>query len=358
MIFEGTQLTILIIVGSCIASTVLSILIFFKGCDNTTETIFNRLYFLKSMPIGLNPSSTRQMIGERSEQIRWSKALHSMLTVDSNNSLVDSNGNTVDLHNIRTNEAVLVIHGITNTPIQMKSIIDHFINKNQYDVYGSLLLYHGRTVKELTQVNKEAMLNQIKLDIEYLLDLGYEKVYCIGHSFAGASLVDLSLQNAFGANSSKVKLILYAPAVVPTVTWFQRNVLAYPLVNVKKYLTLNLEVDYMSGFLDNRNYSLPPFYVFTRALILRTMELADDIKKRISSNQKLNNDFGLLLLKNDKSVEFAQTKSVLIDSSQPKCRSFSALETGGHQAHMSQDPNVYGPFFQAIDNAMSQLSSV
>jgi len=95
---------------------------------------------------------------------------------------------------------VLLIHGFTATPNEMKDL-GNYLNKKGITVYSPLLFGHGIDPKYLLKVKFEDWLIDVKKSIK-VLENCCDKIYLVGNSFGG-NLAFLNVNN-----SSKIKGIV------------------------------------------------------------------------------------------------------------------------------------------------------
>ena len=329
-----------------------------RSSDVTLENIFARLYHVyESIPEGLDPDSNKSMIlaNPIAQPVRYTLS-SGYLRVNDNSSLIDSTGRVVDVQNTRSREAVVLFHGIGNTPNHLKSLFNFLVGMNKYDVYSSLLAGHGRTIQDLESIDTVKILDLIKYDVDYLLTRGYEKVYCIGHSFGGLNLARASIANSWLDNREKVKIILYAPSVITTVNAFQKNFLLKPLVNFKKYLTFKFETDYSVRPEYNKGFADSLFYPWIRKTTLTLLENAEVVNQLLRTGSLLNNDFALLYMKDDTTIPYDQLGSLFSRQASNNLRYSTLLQSGGHHPHLHTDPNIRSAFYTEVANAIDRLS--
>ena len=88
--------------------------------------------------------------------------------------------------------ALLLIHGFTGSPAEMKLLGD-FLNQKGYTVYAPLLSGHGKTPEEMAVTNKDDWYRSVIDAYWFLKEKGYEKIVAIGLSMGGILSLKLSL---------------------------------------------------------------------------------------------------------------------------------------------------------------------
>ena len=270
--------------------------------DYVTEFIFNRTLHLKLLPTGLDLLSEKEMIVEREGPVRC----------------------LVNKDEI-SDEAIVLVHGLFEVPNRFNIIFDYLHNKYENkDIYMPLLKYHGRHIREILKINCYEIANCLNNDLNYLVSLGYKKIYCVGHSLGGATLSYLSLKNLL---DPRIKIILYNPSV-----YIKMHPIALMYCRLSRYLRKYIVVDMnyattvgplyilsedLFGYSEQRESSFAMTrkffnhysfkytrYVISKSPLLNVYDFSLEISSMGDKGCSLNNEFGYVVVENDMSADY------------------------------------------------------
>ena len=333
-----------ILLSLSLVTGLIIVIIISKATDFITEIVFGKIYKTHTHPQGLDPRSDLAQLLVGAEPAVFSRAYGQLKML--NGKYMDQNNNFIVLN--KSKYGIIIVHGVPCVPADYFDIAHTAALNLDCDVYVPLLAYHGRPIQELTNVNLEILKNQLIQDIKYVLDHGYEKVLCIGHSFGAALLADLSLNDAFKADRDRVKLILYAPSIYIHLNKFKKCIL-YCFAAIKKYLNLPIEFRYSS----NQWVKMRFFQFFTRSIVLAVYNLAESLNNQILVKQKqFHNSIGVISIVDDEAVRFENLHKLFKVTPSVKLR---ILNNGGHAVHASDDPEARKAFFNAIEDLALEL---
>jgi carboxylesterase len=131
------------------------------------------------------------------------------------------------------NRAVLLIHGITGTPSEMRYLGEH-LNRAGYHVRAPLLPGHGTTIKDLNSTTWRDWFGKAEIDF-LTLSAHFEDVFIAGLSMGG--LLTLSLM-ALKAGRVKAGAALSTPMIFSD--WKARYLLPIADMTGLKYLVPDL----------------------------------------------------------------------------------------------------------------------
>ena len=102
-------------------------------------------------------------------------------------------------------KAVLIIHGFAGTTKDQEPLFYALNSTWTYDTYNFVLPGHDRVTYS---INKDMWIKSAEEHLEKLVNLGYKKVYVVGHSMGGVLATHLALKYPKYVK----KLVLLAPA--------------------------------------------------------------------------------------------------------------------------------------------------
>ena len=131
----------------------------------------------------------------------------------------------------RHTQAVILIHGLQDSPETYHHFIEDTRLGERYDVYVPLLPFHGRDLRAASQLDNEVTLRFLD---EYIRDTatGYRAVVIIGYSYGAALVVKLAKQRTLPDHA---RVILYAPGIYAHQNDLLRRVLMHGYRLFRKY---------------------------------------------------------------------------------------------------------------------------
>lgn len=295
------------------------IILLFGLSDSICEKLFDRMLCCTEAPCGLDPDSTKEMLNY--------KAVPKSYLLEK-----------------QPKEAIVIIHGMGKSPANFRNLAKHFEKQNKFDIYLPLLKFHGRDLKAISDTYYEHMIDHLHLDLQYILNKGYDKIYCIGHSLGGSLLVNLSLANNLHPN---FHLILYAPALSICVHDIVPN-LAQILNNINKYPMFVDLYGNDPNKLRTRDNSVA-FYPPSSNLFTEVSKLAK-LNESWLNEKQINNKFSYLIGLKDRALNVSRIIEML-DKQNMKKQSLINEEMS-HSPHIPSDMQniVYENFDQMIDS--------
>ena len=212
--------------------------------------------------IGLN--SEFDQIFENSKPVRWlSKRGEVFIEKDK---FIDSKGDELDIKDERSNEAIVLVHGLMGSPKISKTVRDtfeHFKKTISKDIYLPLMKYHGKGFLPFEYDTSKAK-NELLDDLNSILDFGYSKVYVFAASHSALQIINMSIE---GKLDTRLKLIFMSPQIYTRI---------FSLLGVI--------------------YSIAAFFGFKSILKIISFEKFTNFLLKRSS---IKNDFGYIFIKGD-----------------------------------------------------------
>jgi len=89
--------------------------------------------------------------------------------------------------------AVLLIHGLSATPDELRKLGQHLHRKGGYTISGIRLPGHGTNLEDINAIKWRAWVNHVEESFK-ALSRGYKKVIVVGHSLGGALALNLGME--------------------------------------------------------------------------------------------------------------------------------------------------------------------
>lgn len=94
-------------------------------------------------------------------------------------------------HKGHKGRGILLIHGFTGSPLELKPLVDHFRGIG-YSLYVPLLAGHGTTPEEMRRTNRFDWFQSVEEGYEQLLQAGNQVIYAAGLSMGGLLALQLA----------------------------------------------------------------------------------------------------------------------------------------------------------------------
>ena len=133
---------------------------------------------------------------------------------------------------IKINTAILIIHGFAGGTYDEENLAHYLELSVHYDVFQFTLPGHD---KNLSKVGYEEWIDYSEAKLKWLIEMGYNKIYVIGHSMGGVIATYLATKY-----DEIKKLVLAAPA-------FQYLDMEEGQINIKKTIKLAPQILKTSG---------------------------------------------------------------------------------------------------------------
>lgn len=128
-------------------------------------------------------------------------------------------------------KAVLLIHGFTGTPYDMRGLGEH-LAAHGYTAYAPLLAGHGTSARDLARTGWRDWLGSAETAYGEL-SAKYDKVYVVGHSMGGDLAINLA------AERDTAGAVLLAPSI-----FYKGSYGPIPKETAVRYLTYIMVTDY------------------------------------------------------------------------------------------------------------------
>ena len=263
--------------------------------------------------IGLN--SEFDQIFENSKPVRWlSKRGEVFIEKDK---FIDSKGDELDIKDERSNEAIVLVHGLTGSPKISKTVRDifeYFKKTISKDIYLPLMKYHGKGFFPFGYNISKAK-NKLLDDLNSILDFGYSKVYVFAASHSALQIINMSIE---GKLDTRLKLIFMSPQIY---------------TRIFSWLSVIYAITALFGF--KSILKIISFEKFTNFLLKRS---------------SIKNDFGYIFIKGDFMVNCDYAIKVFLE--QKRLRAGFYLSDYDH--YVIPD-NKFFRYVQLIINSMKQF---
>ena len=157
--------------------------------------------------------SNKEFILEDGQPVRWLTSKGYIKPCE--NGFLDKDNKLVDLEKDRSENAFVYVHGLTSIPrnAPMSRKVFEFLMDKGSDIYSPLLRFHGLSARNLifSRYNPYLTFEKFKKDLDFILNLNYEKIYFIGFSHGGLQTVRASLE---GLLDHRCSLILLCPQLM------------------------------------------------------------------------------------------------------------------------------------------------
>ena len=249
--------------------------------------------------------------------------------------------------------AFILIHGYNTFPKSMEKLMIG-LKTFRYDIYCPLMKYHGYTIRETKKFNNKEISERLAEDIDYVCSLGYEKIFCIGYSYSGLQLVNLSSEDLLKKN---IYLILINPAIrfkndgyffmfllfisMPYSSYIFKN---YNLFSAYSFGMKNVD-EYKNTFYEHCEY----LYVKISGIriIILSKRVAGGMKKL---SDYVRNKFTVIFSLDDRLLSCSESKELF--SSQKRFKAFFEIN-GGHSVLF--DDNHIGNIINKIKKSMASF---
>lgn len=249
-----------------------------------------RRVFIKT---GIAVNSELDLIFENAKPVRWLKKKGEVEISDNN--FIDLQGNIVSIEHEKSEEAIVLIHGLTGNPGISKTVRDTFeyLKKDALkDIYMPLVKYHGKGFFPFNYNPTEARKKLLK-DLNDIVSFGYSKIYVFASSHAALQIINLSIS---GKLDPKLKLIFMSPQICNKI--MSRLAIVYSF-----------------------------FALFSFRSIIKIMFL-EKITNWMLKIDSIKNDFAYILVKNDFMVDSEKAKNIFLE--QKRLRMGFYLSEYGH----------------------------
>jgi hypothetical protein len=267
------------------------------------------------MRTGIGLDSEFDQIFENTMPIRWlSKRGRVFIEKDR---FVDSKGDEVDIKPERSDEAIVLVHGLTGNPGVSKPVRDIFeyLKKTTFkDIYLPLVKYHGKNFFPFGYNVFEAK-NKLLSDLNCILDFGYSKIYLFASSHAALQIIDMSIKDKL---DKRLKLIFINPQIY-----------------TKKFSWLSVIYIVLAFFGFKSILKVIFFEKFTNWLLKRN---------------SIKNDFGYIFAKDDFMVDSNYAIQVFLKQKQLRA-GFNLSDYG----HYIIPDNKFFRYVQLMINTMNQF---
>ncbi len=233
--------------------------------------------------------------------------------------------------------ALIIIHGMMSSPEIFTTFFNDEKNKN-FDIYIPLLPYHGRSLEEAKKINNKIITKFIS---KYINDLAkkYKKVVILGHSYGGTQLLELYKEKNLPQNS---EIILYAPAIytksdyrIYLYSWWRDYCNYEPYCSYRNFGTENNNKDLFSLKERNLRYRV-------LNMVLAALDLDAKVNKYLA---KINQDFTLILARDDARVNAEQQEKICIKNKHCKLVEFA---DGNHNLHVGKNRDKFNKIIEQI----------
>ena len=160
--------------------------------------------------VGIGVDSEIDTVFPNALPIRW-LVKRGMLEIDGDR-ILDSNGIDVKIEQDRSDEAVVLIHGITGGPrisLTVNNTFSHLKKVAHRDIYLPLVKYHGKGSFPFGYDPAKAREKLLK-DLNSIIDFGYSKVYIFASSHSALQIMNMSIN---GDLNDKFKIIFMCPQI-------------------------------------------------------------------------------------------------------------------------------------------------
>jgi len=94
----------------------------------------------------------------------------------------------------KSDTAILLIHGFTGSPAEMKLLGEYLHEQKKFTVYAPLLAGHGTTPEDMVTTGKEDWWQSVDDAYAFLQKKGYKKIVAIGLSMGGILALKLAME--------------------------------------------------------------------------------------------------------------------------------------------------------------------
>jgi esterase/lipase len=93
---------------------------------------------------------------------------------------------------LRSDKAIILVHGLTGYPyVHVLQVLSRFFSAKGYDVYRPALYWSGDGNRTLSECATSTHTRDIQAVVDELRQI-YKKLYVVGHSMAGTSMINLN----------------------------------------------------------------------------------------------------------------------------------------------------------------------
>ena len=254
--------------------------------------------------IGLN--SEFDQIFENSKPVRWlSKRGEVFIEKDK---FIDSKGDELDIKDERSNEAIVLVHGLMGNPKISKTVRDtfeHFKKTISKDIYLPLMKYHGKGFLPFEYDTSKAK-NELLNDLNSILDFGYSKVYVFAASHSALQIINMSIE---GKLDTRLKLIFMSPQIYTRIfSWLSVMYAITAFFGFKSILKI-ISFEKFTNFLLKRSSIKNDFgYIFIRGDFMVNCDYAIKVfleQKRLRAGFYLS-DYNHYIVPDNKFFRYVQ----------------------------------------------------
>ena len=257
-------------------------------------------------------------------------------------------------HQISKN-CFIVIHGYNTFPKSMEKLTIA-LKEFRCDIYSPLMKYHGYGIRKMKDFNNSQISETLLEDINYVSSMDYQKIFCIGYSYSGLQLLNLSSKDLLKKN---LYMILINPALKIKNDSYMFIVLVFISMIYSSYIfkNYNLFSSYnlrMKTVDENKIYFYEYCeYLYVKIVMIRVIMLSKRIQKEMSKFDKyIRNKFAIIFATDDRLISSKESKKLV--KNQKNLRGFFEVN-GGHDIPF--DDNHIGNLLNKIKACMSNFET-
>lgn len=224
----------------------------------------------------------------------------------------------------------ILIHGYNTFPKSMEKLMIA-LKEFRYDIYCPLMKYHGYDLRKARGFNNTEIAQKLLEDINYVSTMDYQKIFCIGYSYSGLQLLNLSSKDL-------LKKSLYMILINPAVKVKNDNYMFILLVVIgmiySSYIfkNYNLFSSYALGIRKIDEYKNHFHehceYLYVKIAAIRIVMLSKRVQKEILRfDRYIKNKFAVIFAIDDRITSCKESKRIL--KNQKNLKGFFEVN-GGH----------------------------